>query len=96
MKTEDAQKDKEKCEAFHRTAEHFRKIPPCKRYSIRFLALMDPENEIFQKGYKRPPRPSKYKDLPKMSLPIPADFFEGLPQLELSEIKGKRGLKLSK
>ena len=31
-----------------------------------------------------------------MTLPIPQDFFEGLPQLELSEIKGKRGLKLSK
>ena len=57
---------------------------------------MDPANPIFDKGYKRPPRPSKFKDLPKMTLPIPTDFFEGLPQLELSEIKGKRGLKLSK
>ena len=31
-----------------------------------------------------------------MTLPIPEDFFEGLPMLELSEMKGKRGLKLSK
>ena len=96
LKTEDALKDKEKQVAFHLTAAHFKETPPAKRYSVRFLALMDPNNAIFQKGYKRPPRPSKFKDLPKMTLPISNDFFEGLPQLELSEIKGRRGLKLSK
>ena len=82
--------------AFRRTAQHFKEYPPAKRYSVGFLSFMDSDNAIFAKGYKRPPRPSKVKDLPKMTLPISPDFFEGLPQLELSEIKGKRGLKLSK
>ena len=87
---------KEKLAAFRRTAQHFKENPPAKKYSVWFLSFMDPGNAIFQKGYKRPPRPSKFKELPKMTLPIPEDFFEGLPMLELSEMKGKRGLKLSK
>ena len=62
---------------------------PDKRWLLDALALLTPDDEIFQKSYLPPPKKSKLSEIEAIELPV--DFLKDLP-FSKSKVK-RKGLK---
>lgn len=59
------------------TVEHIESHPADVAWLVNIIGLVDPSNEIFEKGYK-PPKKEKPKT-EEQSIQAVTGFFEGLP-----------------
>ena len=66
---------------------------PDKEWMLGLLGVMDPNNDVFKKGYKPPPKTfSNAVHMQQQNLPIREDFFDGLDVLSAREMRQKSSI----
>ena len=71
-----------------RTAKHIKKRPPHPQWILLVLATLDPNNELFHKGYVAPMKPKAFEQVLIANMD---SFFDGLPA---AQSKKKRMMNL--
>ena len=73
------------------------KYKPDSAWLLAVLSVMSPDNEIFKKGYRPPPRKSPAQPLAEMQINNHDDLFTGLPTLSRKELlRGRNNIFLTK
>ena len=73
------------------------KYKPDSAWLLAVLSVMSPDNEIFKKGYRPPPRKNPAQPLADMQINNHDDLFTGLPTLSRKELlRGRNNIFLTK
>ena len=77
---------------WRRLAKFMRKNIPERQWSLGMLAVVAPQHDVFQKGYKPPPKRLAQQLFQQPMIPNHNGFMDNLPELSAKELKKGGGV----